>query len=80
MKLTTSLLAALVLAACASEHSSKPLRAPPLPAAAQPPPAQPIEMPALMSQDEADAQANQSINQVNADAELEKLKKELGGG
>jgi hypothetical protein len=34
----------------------------------------------LMSQDDADAQAAKSITSNNADAELEKLTREIGGG
>jgi hypothetical protein len=35
---------------------------------------------AVTSQEDADKQAEQAINEDNADAELEKLEKELGGG
>jgi hypothetical protein len=34
----------------------------------------------VLSQDEADAHAASSINEKNADAELEKLKREINGG
>lgn len=43
-------------------------------------PAVPLEVPALPSQDEADAAARAAIGKENADQEFERLEKELGGG
>lgn len=68
-------LGTLSLAACSAHESSH--------VAAQPKQASAgagIEVPALPSQDEADAAAAQSIDDKNADAEFEKLKKEMSGG
>ena len=73
--------AALLLAACTSKQPKSTTPAPqsnPIPANAEN--EQPIDTPPVMSQDEADAQAAKAIQKENADAELEKLKKELAGG
>lgn len=65
-------LAGLTLAACTSKESTQPA-----PEAA---PASTIDVPALPSQDEADAQAQKAIDAKNAEAEFDRLKKELEGG
>ncbi len=73
----------LLLAACTVEEKGPPPAAPGTPGAAAPqapaPDAAP-ELPAIHSQAEADAKAAATISKENADLELEKLKKELGGG
>ena len=67
--------AVLALAACSGSESG----AAPAPSAGTKS-APTLELPALPTQDEADAQAEKSINEKNAEAEFEKLKKELDGG
>lgn len=39
-----------------------------------------VETISIPSQDEADAEANQQINEANADATLDDLEKEINGG
>ena len=74
-------LAALFLAACTVEQKPAPRPpAAPAPVAAPAPAAKPDAFPPIKSQQEADAKAAQAISKENADAELEKLKKELAGG
>jgi hypothetical protein len=70
------------VAACTVEEPAHKSEAPAqAPVAVHPPAAAPAAAPApLMSQDEADAKAAKAITKENADAELEKLKKELSGG
>ncbi|HUR28503.1 MAG TPA: hypothetical protein VM509_09975 [Planctomycetota bacterium] len=72
----------LACAACSSgKDSADPKDVDPVPPAAAGQPAPPpADLPPLISQDEADAKAAEAIQKENADAELEKLKKELGGG
>jgi hypothetical protein len=62
-------IASMSLAACSVEQSAPPA-----------PPASGIDVPALPSQDEADAQAQKAIDAKNAEAEFDRLKKELEGG
>ncbi|MEO6708940.1 MAG: hypothetical protein ABI054_07430 [Planctomycetota bacterium] len=80
-KLALSLVA-LGLAGCASKEPSSPKPAPTQDPLARNPGSleelPPVDAP--MSQDEADANAAKQIQKDNADAELEKLKKELSGG
>jgi len=84
MKRTLLLVSSLLgAAACTVQEPVRPQPAAPAaqPAAQAPAPAAAaIEIPKLISQDEADAKAAQAIDKANADLELEKLKKELSGG
>ena len=70
------------LLGCSSEEPTKPPQkmSPPVPVATSTPAPKAAALPALISQDEADAKAAAAIKKENADAELEKLKKELNGG
>ena len=78
---TICALIALLIAGCTAKEpgSSKELPSH-APVAAPTPAAKPVELPPLISQDEADAKAAAAIKKENADAELAKLKKELSGG
>lgn len=74
--------ALLVCGACNSGQepvSPKGTTTPP-PANSAPNDPKPAETAPLITQDEADAKAAAAIQKENADAELEKLKQELGGG
>jgi hypothetical protein len=77
-----ALIATLSIAACSNPESSaaEPAKAPASTAAKTS--NEPLLGPddAVTSQEDADKAAEQSINDDNADAELEKLEKELGGG
>ncbi len=73
-------LCALALLACTAKQPEAPKAAPPSVPVAAPAPAPEAEMPALMTSEEAAAKAAKAISKQNADAELEKLKKELAGG
>lgn len=75
----------LLLAACTVEEKGPTPSAPGTPGAAAPQAPAPVpdaapDLPAIQSQAEADAKAAATISKENADLELEKLKKELGGG
>jgi hypothetical protein len=75
--LLTSALGALCLMSCTSrdkDYNSTDNAVGTTPASAQ------LDVPDIDSQDEADASAAKSISKDNADAEFEKLKKELSGG
>jgi len=75
------ILVALLASACnGTEQAASKATPPPAPVATDAPAPAASELPALMTQDEADAKAAAAIQKENADAELEKLKKELGGG
>jgi len=65
-------IAALTLAACSTDEAANPSQDASQPGG--------LDVPALPTQDEADAQAQQAIDAKNAEAEFEKLKKELEGG
>lgn len=81
--LLVTLLVALSVSACSGEEK-QPAGAPPAapnPPGVQAPAEEPgVDVPALPSQEEADAKAAATIGKENADLELEKIKKELGGG
>ena len=73
-------LCALALLSCTAkpaEEPKAPVKSTPI---AAPAPVAEEPMPPLMTSEEAAAKAAKSISQQNADAELEKLKKELAGG
>jgi hypothetical protein len=74
--LLTSALGALCLMSCTSRDNDydKSSQVGTTPASSQ------LDVPDIESQDEADANAAKAINKDNADAEFEKLKKELSGG
>ena len=74
MKHTFQALALLLAAACTAQESTPPEAGSTAGTAAEA-----ADVPAIPSQAEADAAAAQAINQANADAELEKLKNEIGG-
>jgi len=80
--LAAALITTLSLAACSNPDSSaaEPAKAPS--STASKAPDEPLLGPedAVSSQEEANKAAEQSINEDNADAELEKLEKELGEG
>lgn len=80
MKVASMLLCGLVGLAvgCNSRQAPPPEPAPNAESAAVP--AAPLEVPALPSQDEADAAARAAIDKANADQEFERLEKEMGGG
>jgi uncharacterized lipoprotein YajG len=80
MKRIATCLCGLLLSTACSTREEAPQSTPaPTPPAAQPA-APDVEAPAIPSQAELDAKAAAAISKENADAELEKLKKELGGG
>ena len=77
------LLGALSLAACSGQETKPAQEAPPAAPIAAPiaaPGPKPEPIPAPMSQADAAAKAKAAISKENADAELEKIKKELAGG
>lgn len=72
MKHTLYAIALTLTAACTTQES-------PAPADGAPADAGAADVPEIPSQAEADAAAAKQINADNADAELEKLKNEIGG-
>ena len=73
-------LGALALLSCTAKQPDVQKSAPaPAPVTA-PAPVVEEPMPPVMTSEEAAAKAAKSISEQNADAELEKLKKELAGG
>lgn len=71
--------AVLGLVACGAQ-STQSVKGPPAPTQTHAPEPAGEPFPSVRSQDEANANAAAAISKENADAELEKLKKELAGG
>lgn len=74
MKHTFQALGLTLAAACTAQESTSPAAS-----STSGTTAEAADVPAIPSQAEADAAAAKQINEANADAELEKLKNEIGG-